>query len=313
MWATVNNHSDIVNLLLSQNAKTELQTITGNTVFDFILKDDTVMVNLLKDASKYSKKHIITTERMATKRKKQKNRLSSSDLNYKAARRQSTPVIATSSSSTATTPLSTPKRSTFQHSGMDAYTHFMTAESDRHRLLTQRHELFYDLVTNNSSNNNDYKRRGQSIDGGSRINDIADNNSNNKWVNGYSNHIDDDNENQDDDIDDDDEEDEASQIAKFEASLRSTNIFIWDRCLVDQMFVFSLDNLQTILDTALDVKSLPKPINNNDENMWIPANILFLCARFAYYYSCRGTIDQFFHITFNKLTQLVKVSKQLIN
>ncbi|CAO3622326.1 unnamed protein product [Cunninghamella blakesleeana] len=312
MWATVNNHNDIVNLLLSQNAKTELQTITGNSVFDFILKDDNNMADLLKDASKYSKKYIITTERIATKRKKQKNRLSSSDLNFKAARRQSTPVIATTTR-TVTSPVSTPKRSTFQHSGMDAYTHFMTAESDRHRLLTQRHELFYDLVSNNinnTGNNNNSERRGQSIDGGLRFDDTSDN-KNNKWMHGYNNHIDNDGNHQGDninDIEDEEDEDEASQIAKFEASLRSTNIFIWDKCLVDQMFVFSLDNLQIILDTALDFKTLPKPINSNDENMWIPANILFLCARFTYYYSYRGTVDQFFHITFNKLTQLVKQS-----
>ncbi|KAI9306260.1 hypothetical protein BJ944DRAFT_178555 [Cunninghamella echinulata] len=310
MWATVNHHGSIVDLLLSHRAKPEIQTTTGNTVVDFILKDDNRMADLLKDAAKYSKKQIITMDRTALKRKmKLKNKLSQV-ANFKATRRQSTPIIPSSSSSATSS-----KKSTFQHSGMDAYTHFMTAESDRHRLLTQRHELFYDLLSNNNSSNNYDSRRGKSMDGdgGSIVNGTVlgdKTNQHGKWINGLNqgDHNIEGEGNDEEDNDDDEEEDEASQIAKFEASIRSTNIFIWDRCLVDQMFVFSLDNLQVILDTALDFKNLSKPILPNDEHMWVPANILFLCARFAHYYSCRGTLDQFFQLTFNKLTQLVKQS-----
>jgi hypothetical protein len=57
--------------------------------------------------------------------------------------------------------------------------------------------------------------------------------------------------------------------------------FVWDRCLNDQMFVFQeheLDNILSIIITNMTPQRSPsqKPI---------PANLLFLSARFAHYYA----------------------------
>jgi hypothetical protein len=170
---------------------------------------------------------------------------------------------------------------------MDAYTHFMTTESDRHRLLTQRHELFYDALLN--------------------------------LGHGTATHLDDAEISGDDDDDDDDDDNgnDLQNLAKYESCIRSSHTFVWDTCLVDQMFVFSMDDLGSILDVALDTKSIPRmttATTNKDEIMWIPANLLFLCARFACYYACRGVLEQFFDVTVARLTKVIRVrSKQVRN
>lgn len=269
MWATVNHHDTIVDLLLSKGAAPETQSVKGNTAFDFVLDGDTVMTHLLQPGSKFSRRHYVTVDRKV-KRKKSKQQLL-----LKTARRQSTPVLTTT---TTRTTQETGRTPSFQHSGMDAYTHFMTAESTRHRLLTQRHELFYDTLLNSSNGN------------GTAISTAVST---------------------DDNDDEDDMEDQQQDWAKYEASIRSSHTFVWDACLVDQMFVFSMDNLGSILDVALDIKSVPKvtagTLHNKDEALWMPANLLFLCARFAYYYTGRGELAQFFDVTINRLTKAAKV------
>ncbi|KAI9319037.1 hypothetical protein BX666DRAFT_1854455 [Dichotomocladium elegans] len=62
----------------------------------------------------------------------------------------------------------------------------------------------------------------------------------------------------------------------------STIEFLWDRCLPDQMFVFSADNLNYILDTV--ITNIQLPVRSRQE-ICIPANVVFLSARFAHYFS----------------------------
>ncbi|CAO3590543.1 unnamed protein product [Absidia cylindrospora] len=290
MWASVNHHDAIVELLLSKGAAPETQSIKGNTAFDFVLKGDTAMTKLLQPGSKFSRRHHVTVDRKV-KRKKSKQ------LFLKTARRQSTPVITTTK--TALTPPDTNRRDSrtpsFQHSGMDAYTHFMTAESTRQRLLTQRHELFHDTLLNSSNGNGVLST---AIDSDIHIGDDDDD--------------DDDDDKNDGDRDNNIDEDlrRQQQYLKYEASIRSSHTFVWDTCLVDQMFVFSMDHLGSILDVVLDTKTIPKlttaTSTNKDEILWMPANLLFLCARFAYYYTGRGDLTQFFDITISRITKAAK-------
>ncbi|KAI8341299.1 hypothetical protein BC941DRAFT_499874 [Chlamydoabsidia padenii] len=273
MWATVNQHDTIVDLLLRNNAIPEIPSVKGSTAFDFVLGADTVVASLLQPSSNFSRRHNLTMDRMVKKKK-------SMQLLKKSARRQSTPVFTTTNPITAVTGInnnsnnSNNKKPSFQQSGMDTYTHFMTTESDRHRLLTQRHELFYDALLNLS--------------------------------NGTTNQLD------DAEISgDDDDNDDQQNLAKYESSIRSSHTFVWDSCIVDQMFVFSMDDLASILDVALDTKSISKmtaATTNKDETLWIPANLLFLCARFAYYYACRGVLGQFFDTVIARLTKVIKQS-----
>ncbi|ORZ12848.1 hypothetical protein BCR42DRAFT_420097, partial [Absidia repens] len=303
MWASVNHHDAIVELLLSKGAAPETQSIKGNTAFDFVLKGDTVMTKLLQAGSKFSRRHHVTVDRKV-KRKKSKQ------LFLKTARRQSTPVMTTTATTATNIALVAPdsnrrgsKTPSFQHSGMDAYTHFMTAESTRQRLLTQRHELFHDTLINSNNGSGVLSTAiGRDIDIGVGNDDDDDDDDDDNDDN------DENNSDNDDDIDKDLRR--QQQHLKYEASMRSSHTFVWDTCLVDQMFVFSMDHLGPILDVVLDTKTIPKltttTTTNKDEILWMPANLLFLCARFAYYYTGRGDLAQFFDITISRITKAAK-------
>ncbi|KAG1230298.1 hypothetical protein G6F68_019303 [Rhizopus microsporus] len=50
----------------------------------------------------------------------------------------------------------------------------------------------------------------------------------------------------------------------------------------DQMFVFSADDLPYILDTVITKLTLPV---RNVQEIFLPANVIFLSARYAHHYS----------------------------
>ncbi|KAI9499194.1 hypothetical protein BDB00DRAFT_795783 [Zychaea mexicana] len=110
------------------------------------------------------------------------------------------------------------------------------------------------------------------------------------------------NNNDDDDDDDDDEKDE---LASCEASMQSIHKFDWDKCLPDQMFVFSEENVQHILDTAITNLSLPM---KTQQEIWVPANIIFLSARFAHYYSSRDLLHTFLNAAVAKINHVLKAN-----
>jgi hypothetical protein len=83
--------------------------------------------------------------------------------------------------------------------------------------------------------------------------------------------VDDEDDDEDDDDDDEDEEDDDKEIE-----------FNWDRCMPDQMFVFAADDLPYILDTVITKLTLPV---RNVQEIFLPANVVFLSARFAHYFS----------------------------
>lgn len=80
-----------------------------------------------------------------------------------------------------------------------------------------------------------------------------------------------DNDEDDDDDDDDDDDNDDKEIE-----------FNWDKCMLDQMFVFAADDLPYILDTVITKLALPV---RNVQEIFLPANVVFLSARFAHYFS----------------------------
>merc|ERR1711981_836123 len=56
--------------------------------------------------------------------------------------------------------------------------------------------------------------------------------------------------------------------------------FIWDRCLPDQMFVFQEPELPRILDIVITHMTPSRSPSQKP----VPANIIFLSARYAHYY-----------------------------
>ncbi|GAA5892160.1 hypothetical protein JCM8208_001457 [Rhodotorula glutinis] len=64
--------------------------------------------------------------------------------------------------------------------------------------------------------------------------------------------------------------------------------FVWDRCEPDQMLVFALDELPVLFDVII---STIKPVSARKFRV-IPANVLFLCARYAHYFGSDEMVDE---------------------
>ncbi|GAA5801767.1 DIL domain-containing protein [Helicostylum pulchrum] len=96
-------------------------------------------------------------------------------------------------------------------------------------------------------------------------------------------------------------------IQSCEASFRSVHKFIWDQCLPDQMFVFAEDEIDHILNVS--ISHLKLPMKSRTE-IYVPANIIFLCARFAHYYTCRELVHQLISKAVARIDTAVKTSSQ---
>ncbi|GAA5850848.1 hypothetical protein JCM9279_003946 [Rhodotorula babjevae] len=64
--------------------------------------------------------------------------------------------------------------------------------------------------------------------------------------------------------------------------------FVWDRCEPDQMLVFALDELPVLFDVII---TTIKPVSTRKFRV-IPANVLFLCARYAHYFGSDEMVDE---------------------
>ncbi|BGP45131.1 hypothetical protein JCM10450v2_000948 [Rhodotorula kratochvilovae] len=64
--------------------------------------------------------------------------------------------------------------------------------------------------------------------------------------------------------------------------------FVWDRCEPDQMLVFALDELPVLFEVVI---STIKPVRARKYRV-IPANVLFLCARYAHHFGSEEMLDE---------------------
>ncbi|KAI9299985.1 DIL domain-containing protein [Cunninghamella echinulata] len=92
----------------------------------------------------------------------------------------------------------------------------------------------------------------------------------------------------DDDDDKEEEKDDLHNIVLCETSMESVRHFIWDKCLPDQMFVFAEEDIPHILEII--ILDLQLPMKSRQET-WVPSNVLFLCARFAHYFSSHDLLQ----------------------
>jgi hypothetical protein len=92
-----------------------------------------------------------------------------------------------------------------------------------------------------------------------------------------------------DDEDDDDEQD---------------NEFHWEKCSPDQMFVFNSNDLDYILDTVISHIQLPIA---NQQEICVPANIIFLSARFAHYFSSAELLEEVLTGALTRISTVIKV------
>lgn len=77
------------------------------------------------------------------------------------------------------------------------------------------------------------------------------------------------------------EDDTDEDVADIEDYTYGDEGFVWDRCLPDQMFVFNESDIPKILDLSISEISPQR----SGRQKPIPANMIFLCARYAHYFS----------------------------
>jgi hypothetical protein len=104
-------------------------------------------------------------------------------------------------------------------------------------------------------------------------------------------------------------EEEEEDMKRWEASIKSSSTFSWDRCLPDQMFVFSLSDMNLVVEHALQVSNVGNLRNESglSSALWQPANIIFLCARYAHYCSTREVLSLLLSTVSAKLLRILKV------
>uniref|UniRef100_A0A1D1Y834 Dilute domain-containing protein C25B8.08 n=1 Tax=Anthurium amnicola TaxID=1678845 RepID=A0A1D1Y834_9ARAE len=78
--------------------------------------------------------------------------------------------------------------------------------------------------------------------------------------------------------------------------------FMWNICLPDQMFVFSHEDIPHILKTVILGM---QPIRSKIQKP-VPANIIFLSARFAHYYSSSELLESFLFSVVDAIDQSIK-------
>ncbi|KAI9674161.1 MAG: hypothetical protein M1817_001979 [Caeruleum heppii] len=78
--------------------------------------------------------------------------------------------------------------------------------------------------------------------------------------------------------------------------------FIWDRCLNDQMFVFQESELGRILDVVITHMTPQRSPSQKP----VPANILFLSARYAHYHACHDLLARLLVSAMDKINDVVE-------
>ncbi|CAO3615836.1 unnamed protein product [Cunninghamella echinulata] len=104
--------------------------------------------------------------------------------------------------------------------------------------------------------------------------------------------------NKDDNGDDEDEEEDL--IHEFQ----------WDKCLPDQMLVFGVDDLPFILDTIITNIQLPMRSQNE---IFIPANVVFLSARFAHYFSSDELLNDVLNGALERMGNVIKANTRNVH
>ncbi|KAI9487660.1 MAG: DIL domain-containing protein [Benjaminiella poitrasii] len=111
-------------------------------------------------------------------------------------------------------------------------------------------------------------------------------------------------------IDNSNESKEEQELQEYEALFRSVHHFSWDQCLPDQMFVFAEEDIDHILSIAVSDMNLPL---NSKSEIYVPANIIFLSARYAHYYTNRELVHQLLSKAMDRISHVVKSNENDIH
>ncbi|QSL65309.1 hypothetical protein MERGE_002619 [Pneumocystis wakefieldiae] len=83
--------------------------------------------------------------------------------------------------------------------------------------------------------------------------------------------------------------------------LFSDEDFVWNKCLPEQMYVFSEDHIACILDLVI---TNFEPLRSTDQKV-IPADVIFLSIRFAHYYGTKDMLNKLLCDTLDRIRILI--------
>ncbi|KAI8642296.1 hypothetical protein BD408DRAFT_482901 [Parasitella parasitica] len=109
---------------------------------------------------------------------------------------------------------------------------------------------------------------------------------------------------------DDSEQNSADESEEDENGKVDETHFQWDRCSHDQMFVFNSNDLDYILDTVITHIQLPLA---KQRDICVATNIVFLCARFAHYFSSSELLEQVLEGALNRIRKAIKTNAQNVH
>ncbi|CCJ30433.1 unnamed protein product [Pneumocystis jirovecii] len=78
--------------------------------------------------------------------------------------------------------------------------------------------------------------------------------------------------------------------------------FVWNKCLPEQMYVFSEDHIPCILDMVITDF---EPLRSVDQKVF-PADVIFLSIRFAHYYGTNDMLNKLLYGTLERVQGLMK-------
>ncbi|OAD00324.1 hypothetical protein MUCCIDRAFT_153949 [Mucor lusitanicus CBS 277.49] len=107
-----------------------------------------------------------------------------------------------------------------------------------------------------------------------------------------------------------DQDDDNIEVGDDDDEQLDENQFHWDKCSPDQMFVFNSDDLDSILDTIITHIQLPLA---KQQDICVPANIVFLSARFAHYFSSAELLEQVLEGALNRIGKTIKINARNIH
>lgn len=79
--------------------------------------------------------------------------------------------------------------------------------------------------------------------------------------------------------------------------------FVWDKCLNDQMFVFQPAELPRILDIVI---TNMQPQRSHSQKP-VPANVIFLCARYAHYHADASLLAELLTMAMDKINDVIDI------
>lgn len=88
-----------------------------------------------------------------------------------------------------------------------------------------------------------------------------------------------------------------------EGELEDGQEFVWDKCLPDQMFVFQDHDLDRMLDVII-TNMLPQ---RSPSQKPVPANVLYLSARYAHYHASPDLLSRLLNVAMDKINDVIEL------